>query len=53
LAHIETADPAGGARLLRCCARPPFALERLQELDPELLLHGVAKLSRAGKACFF
>jgi hypothetical protein len=35
--HIEAADRAGRERLLRYCARPPFALDRLRELDPERL----------------
>ena len=33
--HIEAADRAGRERLLRYCARPPFALDRLRELDGE------------------
>ena len=37
--RIEAADRAGRERLLRYCARPPFALERLRELDPEHLLY--------------
>jgi hypothetical protein len=37
--RIEAADRAGRERLLRYCARPPFALERLRELDPERLLY--------------
>ena len=32
--RIEAADRAGRERLLRYCARPPFTLERLHELDP-------------------
>ncbi len=36
--RIEAADRAGRERLLRYCARPPFALDRLRELDPERLL---------------
>jgi hypothetical protein len=36
--RIEAADRAGHERLLRYCARPPFALDRLRELDPEHLL---------------
>jgi hypothetical protein len=36
--RIEAADRAGREQLLRDCARPPFALERLRELDPERLL---------------
>ncbi len=35
--RIEAADRAGRERLLRYCARPPFAMERLRELDPEHL----------------
>jgi Putative transposase/Transposase zinc-binding domain len=37
--RIEAADRAGRERLLRYCARPPFALERLRQLDPERLLY--------------
>ena len=37
--RIEAADRAGRERLLRCCARPSFALNRLHELDPEHLLY--------------
>ena len=33
--RIEAADRAGRERLLRYCARPSFALDRLRELDPE------------------
>jgi hypothetical protein len=36
--RIEAADRAERARLLRYCARPPFALDRLRQLDPERLL---------------
>ena len=35
--------PAGGERLLRYCARPPFALERLQQRDAEHLLYAASK----------
>jgi hypothetical protein len=34
---IEADDRAGRERLLRYCARRPFALGRLHELDPERL----------------
>jgi hypothetical protein len=34
---IAGADRPGLERLLRCCARPPFALEHLQQLDAEHL----------------
>jgi len=37
--RIEAADRAGRERLLRYCARPPFALERLQQRDAEHLLY--------------
>jgi hypothetical protein len=37
--QIEAADRAGRERLLRYCARPPFALDRLRDLDPERLLY--------------
>ena len=37
--RIEAADRAGRERPLRYCARPPFALERLRELDPERLVY--------------
>jgi len=35
--RFAAADRAGRERLLRYCARPPFALDRLRELDPEHL----------------
>jgi hypothetical protein len=37
--RIEAADRAGRERLLRYCARPPFALDRLRELDREHLIY--------------
>jgi hypothetical protein len=37
--RIEAADRAGRERLLRYCARPPFALDRLRELDPAHLVY--------------
>jgi hypothetical protein len=37
--RIAAADRAGRERLLRYWARPPFALDRLRELDPERLLY--------------
>jgi hypothetical protein len=46
--RIEAAARAGRERLLRYCARPPFALERLRELDPERLLYEGAKLGPGG-----
>ena len=41
--RIEAADRAGRERLLRYCARPPFALDRLRELDPERVLYESTK----------
>ena len=37
--RIESTDRAGLERLLRYCARPPFALEHLQQLDAEHLVY--------------
>ena len=37
--RIAAAECGGRERLLRYCARPPFALRRLRELDPEHLLY--------------
>jgi len=37
--RIEAAHRAGRERLLRYCARPSFALERLCQLDPECLVY--------------
>ncbi len=36
--RIEAFDRAGLERLLRYCARPAFALERLREIDSEHLV---------------
>ena len=41
--RIEGADLAGRERLLRYCARPPFALERLHQHDAEHLVYDIAK----------
>ena len=46
--RIEAADRAGRERLLRYCARPPFALDRLRELDPERLLYESTKPGPGG-----
>jgi hypothetical protein len=46
--RFEAADRAGRERLLRYCARPPFALERLRELDRHLLLYDSAKPGPGG-----
>jgi len=40
---MEVEDCAGRERLLRYCARPSFALERLLQLDPERLPYEGAK----------
>ena len=50
--RVEAADRAG-ERLLRYCARPPFAhspLDRLRELDPERLLYESMKPGPGGTA---
>lgn len=46
--RIEATDRAGRERLLRYCARPPFALDRLHELDPERLLYKSTKPGPGG-----
>ncbi len=37
--HIDGNDRAGLERLLRYCARPPFALERLEQLAHDQLVY--------------
>ena len=46
--RIAAADRAGRERLLRYCARPPFALDRLRQLDPERLLYESTKPGPGG-----
>ena len=46
--RIEAADRAGRERLLRYCARPPFALDRLRELDSECLVYDHPKRGPGG-----
>jgi len=46
--RIEAADRAGRERLLRYCPRPPFALDRLRQLDPERLLYEGTKPGPGG-----
>src|SRR5450759_3032586 len=46
--RIEGADRAGRERLLRYCARPPFALEHLHQHDAEHLVYDIAKPRPAG-----
>jgi hypothetical protein len=41
--RIEGAERAGLERLLRYCARPPFALERLEPLRDDQLVYRFAK----------
>ena len=45
---IAAAGRAGGGRLLRNCAQPPFALDRLHELDPVHLVHDSANRGPGG-----
>lgn len=46
--RIEADDRAGLERLLRYCARPAFALERLREIDPEHLVYESTKPGPGG-----
>jgi hypothetical protein len=46
--RIAAADRAGRERLLRYCARPPFASDRLRERDPEHLLYESTKPGPGG-----
>ncbi|MCP4869092.1 MAG: hypothetical protein GY898_10290, partial [Proteobacteria bacterium] len=41
--RIEADDRAGLERLLRYCARPPFALERLEAIDAQRLIYRLTK----------
>ena len=41
--RIEGSDRAGLERLLRYCARPPFALERLEQVGEDQLVYRFAK----------
>ena len=41
--RIEANDRKGLERLLRTCARPPFAADRLEELDAQRLLYRLPK----------
>ena len=45
---IEATDRAGRERLLRYCARPPFALDRLRERDREHLIYEPPKPGPGG-----
>lgn len=46
--RIEASDRAGLERLLRYCARPAFALERLREIDAEHLVYESVKPGPGG-----
>ena len=46
--EFEAADRVGHERLLRYCARPPFALERLRELDCEHFIYDHPKPGPGG-----
>ena len=46
--HVGAHDRAGLERLPRYCARPPFALERLERLDAERVLYRLPKPQRDG-----
>ena len=46
--RIEATDRAGRERLLRYCARPPFALDRLRERDGEHLIYEPPKPGPGG-----
>ncbi len=46
--RIEAADRADRERLLRYCARPPFALDRLRQLDGERLSYDNPKSGPGG-----
>lgn len=46
--RVEADDRPGLERLLRYCARPVFALERLREIDPEHLVYESVKPGPGG-----
>ena len=47
--RIEADDRAGLERLLRYCARPPFALERLEAIDAQRLIYHLSKPQPNGR----
>ena len=47
--YIEAHDRAGLERLLRYCARPPFAMDRLRKEDAALLWYTAAPNSTANR----
>jgi hypothetical protein len=46
--RVEAHDRQGPERLLRCCARPAFALERLRETDAERGVYESVKSGAGG-----
>ena len=47
--RIEGADRSGLERLLRYCARPPFALERLEQASDDALIYRFDKPQPDGR----
>jgi hypothetical protein len=47
--RIEGHDRQGRERLLRYCARPPFALERIERIDEERILYHLPKPTPGGQ----
>jgi hypothetical protein len=47
--RIEGADRVGLERLLRYCARPPFALERLEQITDDQLVYRFPKPQPDGR----
>ena len=47
--RVEGPDRAGLERLLRYCARPPFALERLEQLAHDQLIYRFPKPQPNGR----
>ncbi len=47
--RIEADDRKGLECLLRCCARRPFAADRLEELDPQRLIYCLPKPGPDGR----
>ena len=47
--RVEADDRAGLERLLRYCARPPFALERLEAIDAQRLIYHLPKPQPDGR----
>jgi len=48
--RIEGHDRQGLERLLRYCARPPFALERIERIDEEKILYHLPKPTPDGRS---